>query len=95
MATKVECLKQLISKMTGKSVDEIEGETVTDMLEQLVAVYQGGETNSPKALTLNFERKEVEQYGLFVVGENNTMSASLELNDGTVIPAKIVVKTVE
>lgn len=45
MSTKVYWLKQLVSKMTGKPVEEIEGESVSDLLRQIAQAYGTGNSS--------------------------------------------------
>lgn len=95
--TKVECLKALLSKMTGKDISQIEGETVCDLLNQITEAYEvGGGSNGsgtfsvvPKALDVTFARKQIGEDDKFILGDKGTMDIDLILSDGTIIPANI------
>lgn len=101
--TKVECLKALLSKMTGKDISQIEGETVCDLLNQITEAYEvgGGSGGSgpsnvvvPKALDVTLARKQIGTDGAFVLGDKGTMDIDLILSDGTIIPANITITDV-
>ena len=81
--TKVECLKALISKMTGKDISQIEGETVCDLLPQITEAYQVGEGAGASGPS------NVGTDGKFILGDKGTMDIDLILSDGTIIPANI------
>lgn len=100
--TNVECLKALVSKMTGQDISTIEGKTICDLLIQIVDAYQpggsGGNSASsviPKALDVTFARKDIDGEGRFLMGEKETMDIDLILSDGTIIPANITFTDVE
>ena len=96
--TKVECLKALISKMTGKDISQIEGDSICDLLPQITEAYQVGEGAGasgpsnvavPTALDITFARKQIGTDGKFILGDKGTMDIDLILSDGTIIPANI------
>lgn len=96
--TKVECLKQLLSKMTGEDISTIKGDSICDLLVQITDAYQvgssgdGGNTESVPSLEgmdVIFARKDVDEYGKFIVGNEDTVSIELIMSDGTIIPADI------
>lgn len=98
---KVECLKRLLSKMTGQDISTIEGETICDLLTQITEAYQpgsGGSSTSsviPRALDVTFARKDISGEGRFLLGDKGTMDIDLILSDGTIIPANITITDVE
>lgn len=100
--TNVECLKALLSKMTGQDISTIKGETTCDLLIQIADAYQAGGSDGssapsvvPKALDVTFARKDIDGEGRFLMGEKETMDIDLILSDGTIIPANITFTDVE
>lgn len=105
--TKTEALKRLLSKMTGRDVSAIDGDTVGDLLDQIVEAYEHVENPGnvqtgcdddcarPKALNVIFARKSVGNDGKFIIADRETIDFDLILDDGTIIPANITFTDVD
>lgn len=91
--TKVDSLKALVSKMTGKDISEVSGETVCDILDQIVEAYEltsGGVTPvTINSMEFTFPVKHVDGVGEVLVAQDGLMVISLKMSNGKSVPATI------
>lgn len=91
--TKVDSLKALVCKMTGKDISEVSGETVCDILDQLVEAYDptsgGGEDVTVESVEIILPTKTVDGVGDVVMAYDAMMTFSVKLSNGKTVPATI------
>ena len=90
--TKVDSLKALVSKMTGQDISEVNGETVCDILDQIVEAYTApddGEATTIQSMEFVFPVMHVDGVGEVLVAQDGLMTISLKLTNGKSVPATI------
>lgn len=74
-------MKNVISKMTGKRIEEIDGDTVCEVLDILAEYLSGKVLQSPIELNINFARKQVDGVGYVLLGYDGNIYASIQVGD--------------
>lgn len=90
--SKVESLKALVSKMTGQDISEVSGETVCDLLDQLVEAYTVPESGNDvciESMEFTFPVTSVDGVGEVLVAQDGLMNISVKLTNGKSVPATI------
>lgn len=90
--TKVDSLKALVCKMTGKDISEVSGETVCDVLDQVVEAYEadtGGDAVTVESVEIVLPTKTVDGVGDVVMAYDAMMTFSVKLSNGKTVPATI------
>ena len=90
--TKVDSLKALVCKMTGKDISEVSGETVCDILDQIVEAYVTPDTGDDvciESMEFTFPVMNVDGVGEVLVAQDGLMTISVKLTNGKSVPATI------
>ena len=90
--TKVDSLKALVSKMTGQDISEISGETVCDILDQIVEAYTDDgkcTCDTIKSVEVILPTTTIDGVGEVVMAYDAMMTFAVKLASGKTVPATI------